>query len=264
MPRVQRLTSPSNGLLKEVRRAVARGSVTRDGCCIAETFHLLEEALRSQCEIELVLAAESARGEVERLLERRPGSRLFVLPDALSERLSATQSSQGVISLVRPQVWTLEHLFGQRPLVVVLDGVQDPGNAGAIMRAAEAFGASGVLLSGGSVHPYNPKAVRASAGSVFRVPLLHDREPETFRESASGRGLALYAASASGGAPAGKADFTRGCAIIIGSEGSGWRRDAWRGAQEVHIPTTSVESLNAAMAAGILLYEAQRQREKRP
>ena len=263
MARVQNLTSPANGLLKEVGRAVARGSLTADGYCIAETYHLLEEALRSQCEIKLVLAAESARSEVERLLKQRPEVRLFVLPDPLSERLSATESSQGVISLVRPPAWTFDDLFGERSLVVALDGLQDPGNAGAIVRAAEALGSSGVLFLKGSVHPYNPKAVRASAGSVFRVPLLHGLEAGAFREAVRRRALVLYAASASGGVPAGEADFARGCVIVIGNEGRGLGRDAWPGAQEVHIPTRSVESLNAAMAAGILLYEAQRQREKR-
>jgi TrmH family RNA methyltransferase len=264
MARVQRLTSPANGLVKEVRRAIARGGLTEDGCSVAETLHLLEEALRSQCEIPLVLAAESAHSEVEKLLKQRPESRLFVLPDALSERVSATESSQGVISLIRPKVWTLEDLFGERPLVMVLDGVQDPGNAGAILRAAEAFGSSGVLFGRGSVNPYNPKAMRASAGSVFRVPLLYGQEAATIREALESRALVLYAASASGGAPAGEADFARGCAIVISNEGRGLRREAWPGSQEVHIPTTSVESLNAAMAAGILLYEARRQREKHP
>jgi TrmH family RNA methyltransferase len=250
--------------LKEVRRAIARGGLTADGCSVAETPHLLEEALRSQCEIELVLAAESALDEVERLLGRRPQVRRFVLPDSLMDRLSATEKSQGVICLVRPRSWTLDELLAGRPLAVVLDGVQDPGNAGAIMRAAEAFGSTGVLLLKGSVHPYNPKALRASAGSAFRVPLQHGVEAAAVCEAASKRRLALYAASASGGVAAREADFGRGCVIVIGNEGRGWRPDAWPGAQQVHIPTTSVESLNAAMAAGILLYEARRLREARP
>lgn len=264
MPGVQRLTSPANPLVKQVSRAIVRGGLTASGCSVAESPHLLEEALRSRCEIDLVLAAESALGEVERLLGRRPSVRRFVLPDSLMERLSATETSQGVICLVRPRAWTLDELLSGRPLAVVLDRVQDPGNAGAIVRAAEAFGSSGVVLLKGSVDPYNPKALRASAGSAFRVPLLHGLEAEPVREAARARGLVLYAASASGGVTAGEADFRRGCAIVIGNEGRGLRTDDWPGAQPVHIPTRSVESLNAAMAAGILLYEARRQREALP
>ncbi|HSW51259.1 MAG TPA: RNA methyltransferase [Bryobacteraceae bacterium] len=264
MARVQRLSSPSNGLVREVRRAIARGGLTAGGCLVAETPHLLEEALRSQCEIELVMAAESALDEVERLLKPRPQVRRFVAPDSLMERLSATETSQGVICLVRPRAWTLCELLAGRPLVVALDGVQDPGNAGAIIRAAEAFGASGVLLLKGSVSPYNPKALRASAGSAFRVPLLHGLESAAVRDAAHEGDLALYAASASGGVAAGEADFGGGCVIVIGNEGRGLRPGDWPEARPVHIPTSSVESLNAAMAAGILLYEARRRREARP
>ncbi|MFB3778022.1 MAG: TrmH family RNA methyltransferase [Bryobacteraceae bacterium] len=263
MPTVQRLSSPANGLVKEVRRAIARGGLTANGCSVAETPHLLEEALRSRCDIELVLASESALDEVERLLKQRPQVRRFVLPDPLMDRLSGTETSQGVICLVRPRSWTLDELLVGQPLAIALDAVQDPGNAGAIMRAAEAFSASGVLLLKGSVHPYNPKALRASAGSAFRVPLLHGLEAAAVRKAASQRGLALYAASASGGVAAAEADFGQGCVIVIGNEGRGLRPGDWPDAQQVHIPTASVESLNAAVAAGILLYEARRQREER-
>ncbi len=170
MQRAEVLTSPANPLLKEVRRAIARGERTRDGFCVAETFHLLEEALRSRCEIGAVLAAESARAAVEEQL--RAKARLVVLPDPLFRTVSDTETTQGVLALVRPPDWEIGQLFAGRPLVVVLDGVQDPGNAGTILRAAEAFGATGVVFPKGTVNPHNPKAVRASAGSVFRVPLI--------------------------------------------------------------------------------------------
>jgi TrmH family RNA methyltransferase len=264
MAKPQRLTSAANRLLKEIRRAVDRGILTPDGCCVAETFHLLEEALRSPCEIKSILAADSALAQVERLLEQRPELRVFVLPDQLLERLSATGSSQGVLCLVRPPDWTVDDAFRGSTVTVVIDGLQDPGNAGAIVRAAEAFGAGGVLFLRGSVNPYGAKAVRASAGSVFRLPIHHGLDHVSVRDAVARRGLVLYAAAAGAGTPAGRADLTRNCAILIGSEGRGWRRENWPEATAIQIPTRCVESLNAAMAAGILLYEAQRQREANP
>src|SRR6185503_20081068 len=119
-----------------------------------------------------------------------------------------------------PPTWTLEQLFRGRSLVVVLDGVQDPGNAGAIARAAEAFGATGVLFLKGTVSPFNPKTLRASAGSLFRIPFVHGLDPELARAALKQNKLDVYA-----GVPSGSsnhvqtlidADLTRKCAFIIG------------------------------------------------
>ncbi len=263
MTRAESLTSAANPLLREVRRAALRGTLTRDGCCLAETFHLLEEALRSGCRIRTVLAAESARPAVERRLRGAANVRLLVLPDRLFHTISTTETSQGVLALVEPPQWTLPELFCGRALVVVLDGLQDPGNAGAILRAAEAFGATGVLALKGTVNLYNPKTIRASAGSVFRVPMVWGAEESLALASLRQQGLDLYAASPAGKHLLGEADLTRSCAFIIGNEGSGVRATLRAAARELRIPTSGVESLNAAMAATVLLYEARRQRSSR-
>lgn len=263
MVRAETLTSASNPLLKEIRRAVIRGTLTRDGCCVAESFHLLEEALRSDCRLQAVVAAESVRDAVESHVRRLSGLRLLVLSDALFESIAGTQASQGVIALVRPPQWSLQQLFRGKCLVVVLDGVQDPGNAGAILRAAEAFGATGVLALKGTVSPYNPKAVRASAGSLFRVPLVAGLEESLALAALEQQRLDLYAATPAGRRTVEEADLTRKCAIVIGSEGRGVREKLRAAATELRIPTSGVESLNAAMAAAILLYEARRQRTLR-
>jgi TrmH family RNA methyltransferase len=145
-----------------------------------------------------------------------------------------------------------------------LDGIQDPGNAGAILRAAEAFGASGLIFAKGTVSPYNPKAVRASAGSVFRVPLIQGLAAAEIQTAFAHKGLAVYASVPNQGQAVHLADLARACAVIIGSEGRGVSDRLRQGTSALHIPTASVESLNAAMAAGIVLYEAQRQRGGRP
>ena len=260
MAKTEVLTSPANPLLKEVRRALVRGALTREGCCVAEGFHLLEEALRSECRVEVVLAAESVRSTVESHVRRLAGLRVAVLPDGLFQELSGTEAPQGVMALVRPPQWSLEQLFRGKPLVMVLDGVQDPGNAGTILRAAEAFGATGVLLVKGSASPYNPKAVRASAGSLFRVPLVAGLDAALARAALEQRRLDIYAAMPAGKKALGEADLTRKCALIVRSEGRGVGEKLRAGALELRIPVSGVKSLNAAMAATVLLYEAHRQR----
>ena len=164
------ITSAANPLLKDVRRAVARGSLTDEGWCIAESFHLLDEALRGPCEIKAVLAAEGARAAVEAHGQRLAGVKVVFVPDALFAGIAATEASQGVMALVRPREWKFQQLLHGKALVVVLDGLQDPGNAGTIVRAAEAFGATGILFLKGTASPHNPKTLRASAGSLFRLP----------------------------------------------------------------------------------------------
>lgn len=241
------LTSQHNPLLKRIRRAAARGSRTEDGFALAEGPHLLQEALRSGVEIEAVIASESAA------VAGHP--RLVRVPDRVFRGLASTETSQGVLALVRPPVWTMADILrGRAPLAVVLDRLQDPGNAGAILRAAEAFGATGAIFLKGTVDPYNPKCIRASAGSLFRVPLVcgvaEDELPE----------LPLYAADSRAATRIDQAALTGGCALIVGNEGAGISPTLARRATGVRIPTRGVESLNAALAAGICLYEAQRQR----
>ncbi len=117
-------------MLKEVRKAILRGTTTTDGYAVAESFHLLEEALRSDCEIGAVFVSESVKSAVERHVGGLKKIRVMVLPDELFRSISATETSQGVIALVRPPRWTLDQLFRGQPLVVILDGLQDPGQRG--------------------------------------------------------------------------------------------------------------------------------------
>jgi TrmH family RNA methyltransferase len=267
MARAESITSAANPLIKDVRRAIARGALTQDGWCVAETFHLLEEALRSDCEVKVVLAAESVRAAAEAHVRQLNGVKVMVMPDSLFQTISGTQTPQGVMALIKPPEWKVEQLFRGCPMVVVLDGLQDPGNAGSIARAAEAFGASGMVFLKGTVSPWNPKVLRASAGSLFRVPFLNGMDAELARAVLKQNRVELFA-----GVPAtrqncvkslAEVDLTGRCGLIIGSEGRGVSEQLRAAAFDVCIPTVGVESLNAAVAAGILLYEARRQRMPR-
>ncbi len=254
------LTSPRNPLLKDIRRAVARGDLTSKGYVVAESFHLLEEALRSDREVDCVLAAASVRSAVESHVRGLPRLRVLAVADELFVHIAATETSQGVIALVRPPAWSLEQLFRGRSLVVILDGIQDPGNAGAIVRAAEAFGATGCIFLKGTVNPFNPKALRASAGSLFRLPVVSGLDGLLARAVVDQKRLDLYAAMPDGQMSLEKVDLKRRFALVVGSEGRGVSEKLRSGALDLRIPTAGVESLNVAMAAGIILYEACRQR----
>ena len=268
MAKPETITSSANPLLKDVRRAIARGGLTQQGLAVAETFHLLEEALRSECEVKTVLAAESVLSAAAAHVRRLAGIKTVVLPDALFAAIAGTETSQGVMALVKPPEWRLEQLFRGRALVVVLDGLQDPGNAGTIARAAEAFGATGVLFLKGTVSPYNPKALRASAGSLFRIPFLHGVDAALARAALRQNRVELYAGvpARAGDAvrPLDQVDFRGACGVIVGSEARGVSGELRSTALDISIPTVGVESLNAAVAAGIILYEARRQRALRP
>lgn len=245
------LLSDKNPQVKDVRKAAHQGGLTSDGFALAEGPHLLEEALRSGAEIGTIFATEAA--------ELPPAAkRVLRVTDATFASLAATDSPQGVLALVRPRTWSFEQLLHGRALLVILDGIQDPGNAGAILRAAEAFGATGTVFLKGCVNPHNPKCIRASAGSIFRLPYVGGLTPEELFEVCR---LPLHAADARATTVLSEARLAKPCGIIIGSEGRGISPALAERATGLRIPTVKVESLNAAVAAGILLYEARRQRD---
>jgi RNA methyltransferase, TrmH family len=256
---IQTITSAANPLVREVRRASARGQLTNDGLCVAEGFHLLEEALRSGRDVPTILTSESAQAKIAHI-----ETRIIAMPDALFQSIASTETTQGVIALVRPAEWTVEQIFRGTSLIVVLDGLQDPGNAGAIVRAAEAFGATGVIFLKGTASPYHAKTLRASAGSLFRVPFVAALDAAQARAALLKHRVAIYAGMPYTGTQklAGATDFVRTCAIIAGSEGRGIGKELLGIAEEVAIPTIGVESLNSAVATAVLLYEARRQRQE--
>src|SRR5271165_432264 len=203
---MQVLLSDKNPLLKQVRRAVQRGSLTDDGFAVAEGFHLLEEALKSGAEISAVIVAQSVNGAVQSHVKGLK-MRVATVRDADFAALASTESPQGVLALVKPPAWTLDQLLRGKSLVAVLAGIQDPGNAGAILRAAEAFGATGAAFLKGSVSPYNPKCMRASAGSVFRLPIYAALDEALLLAALEKKRGLLYAAMPRAVRPVSDANF---------------------------------------------------------
>jgi TrmH family RNA methyltransferase len=217
--------------------------------------------LRSKLQISSILAAEGVRSQLDSALRSEPSVKVALLPDRVFESVAGTRTSQGVIALVAPPLWRIEGMFGPHAMIVVLDGVQDPGNAGTLVRAAEAFGSTGVLFLKGSASPHHPKTLRASAGSLFRVPFLASVEPAIARAALMRNRVNIYAGLPEAEAQSlSTADFRSPCAFVIGNEGNGVGEEFRSTSVGLTIPTAQVESLNASIAGAIFLYEAYRQR----
>jgi TrmH family RNA methyltransferase len=262
-PRRQELTSPQNPLLRALRRALREGELTEDATFGVEGPHLVEEALRGPVEVAAVIAARSAEArlaKIESLANGRVQS--YVVPDRVFRSLSDTETPQGIAALVRLPTRKLEDCLARpRALVIVLVGVQDPGNLGTILRSLEAFGGSACLLTPGTVSPFNPKAVRASAGSLFRVPVFRGLQLEQILGQCRRHGLQTIGLAPRAKRQLDQTDLRRAVALFVGQEGSGLPSETLKKLDATaEIPGAPVESLNAAMAATLALYEAARQR----
>lgn len=273
------ITSRENRWLQSFRSALAGRA---EGAVGIEGVRLVEEALRSSVPVEAVLVSESGRKHLERVGSLlTENTRVLATTDNLFERLAATESPQGIAALVRPSAASFDDLLAgsTTPLILVLVGVQDPGNVGTIIRTAEALGASGIATcragSIGTAHPFSPKALRASAGSAFRLPILDGVGVAVLQAQLRVMQVQIFAAVSGGHEPDPKslapwqADLRGPIALLIGNEGAGLPDDVASGADaRIRIPLAAaygakdhhVESLNAATAASILVYEAARQR----
>ncbi len=250
------ITSRANALLKKVRRAARRGGLTVDGFAVAESIHLLEEALRSGVSVGAVLVSADAEPARRAAAHAPPSIVIEVSPELFAD-IAATDNSQGLIALVEPRRWRFDDLAERPGPIVILDGVQDPGNVGAVLRSAEAFEAAGVVFGGGSASPYHPKTLRAAAGSLFRLPYIAGLGTSGLLDAVRACGRRLLAASAHDGEPIDRVDWSA-AALLIGSEAHGVRGELLEHAEPVNIEVAGVESLNAAVAAGVILYEARR------
>ncbi len=253
------ITSPKNRLLQAVRQAASHGVPGDEGWIVAEGPHLLEEALRGAWPIHRIVATLAASQKWATLIQSSHAPTTLV-DDYAFAVTAATETAQGILLLLHPRLWQWPDLLGGDRLVVVLDELRDPGNAGAIIRSAEAFGAGGVIVSKGSVQLANGKLIRAAAGSLFRLPVLSAIPvADALAELAAAR-FAIYGLSAGSGQSLAAADLRRPCALFVGNEGAGLSAPVLAAAQLLSIPTRGVESLNAAIACSIALFEARRQR----
>lgn len=260
------IASRDNQWLKMFRAAL-RASRPEDNRIALEGVHLVTEAIRSGLKIEALLAGASAETQLAELQPTLDSStRILRTTDKLFASVADTETPQGIAALAHTPEYTLENLLhGADSLVIVLVEAQNPGNVGAILRSAEAFGASGVIATRGTAHPYSPKALRASSGSSLRLPILAGLAAPIALAQLRVSGLQILAASASHNHAAKRPDeldLRAPFALLIGNEGAGLPPELERSADaRVRIQLAApVESLNAAVAASLILYEAARQR----
>ena len=267
--RLRRVEGRHNALVKELRQAFSRAERTEDGSCAIQGLRIVDEATRSGLRFRAVFFKESAQNMAERLLPQIGANvDTLLLPDKLFDDAVPTETPQGVAALVRVKEFALADVLERLQVgpILVVTGLQDPGNLGTILRSAEAFGSAGVVLGEGTVSPFNSKVIRASAGSIFRLPIVLAKAAGGLEEISAqlrAHSVRLIATSSHKGTPLHQANLTGPSAVFIGSEGSGLSRAVLAQADELvaipHLP--QVESLNAGVAGSIVLYEAARQRQ---
>jgi TrmH family RNA methyltransferase len=279
------ITSRDNRWLKEFRIALRGGLPSEAGAVGVEGPRLVEEALRSASPIRAVLFSESGERHRARLTQYldRPEVAIPTLQttDRLFESIADTENPQGVAALVTPRTFTFDDISRPAanraaPLIIVLAGVQDPGNVGTIIRTAAAFGATAAVASpsgqSGTANPFAPKSLRASAGAALHIPLLTGIALPILL--AQLRASAIQSLASSSREPSEtdqrqltpwQVDWCQPVALLIGNEGAGLPEEIERSADaRIRIPmSANVESLNAAAAAAVLFYEAARQRNSR-
>ena len=289
---MERISSRQNAVVKRFRdlARTARGTgngrdhASRGGHAaevLLDGEHLVHEALACDVAVEIAAIGEKGlshgRGPLARIARdvKKRGGRVVAVTEPVLAAVSPVQHPSGVVAIARARPADLAVVFSGAahvPLVVVVAGVQDPGNVGAIVRAAAAFGATGVVASDGTANPFGWKALRGAMGGTFRVPVAARAQLPEVIHAARTMGVTLVAAVPRGGTPLPALDLRGPTAIVLGAEGAGVDPETVRAVgRSVTIPmgapasrsgSGQVESLNVAVAAAVILYEAMRQRQE--
>jgi TrmH family RNA methyltransferase len=267
MKRIETIQSLNNPRVKQWAQLLDKKGRDKQGAFLIEGAHLVKEAFLSGAEVETVLvsAERGMPAEVEPLVP--PDAECVIVSEQVLAKCSDAQTPQPVAAVVRKSRHEAERLFEEpNSLVAVIDGVQDPGNLGTIIRSADAVGATGVVLGKGTVDLYNPKTVRSTMGSLFHLPVAEGADLPQLLEKARSHGIRLINTSLEASQSCYEADFTGSVWFVFGNEGKGVSSEIAALINEhMIIPMPGkAESLNVAMAATVLLFEAMRQRRFAP
>jgi TrmH family RNA methyltransferase len=264
---MERISSRQNALVKRFRQ-VAAGDPAGEWMLL-DGEHLVVEALESGLEVDVLAVTELMNGRLETValdFERR-GARVVIVSAPVLGAISPARQPSGVTAIARRPTTTLEQVLRAHPaLVVIVNEIQDPGNVGAIVRAAEGCGATGIVITTGTADPFGWKALRGAMGSTFRMPIASGHALDAALNAARTAGLRVIATTAVGGTPLPACELRGDCAILLGAEGPGLPAAVVAAADErLTIPMRApVESLNVAVSAALILYEAARQRAGAP
>ncbi len=263
------ITSTANQQVKQIIQLKNKAAKRAEqGVFLAEGIRLCRELPSGWIErmyvSEPFLQKEENLQSLHRFLKEGIGYE--VVSDAVYARLSDTKTPQGILCVARRPSYVLADLMqADQTHLLILEGIQDPGNMGTIVRTAEGAGVTGIIMDAGCVDLFAPKTVRATMGSICRVPFIRTNSLADTIQEVKRQGIRIFAAHLSGRNDYDELDYTKGTAFLIGSEASGLKEETARQADVyLKIPMEGrLESLNAAMAAGILMYETARQRRKR-
>ncbi len=256
------IASTSNRQVRRVVNLRTKAKARREeGLYVAEGLRICQECDPAQTEQLYVTETFAALEEHRAFLSRFHWE---IVTDAVMNAMADTKTPQGVLALLRQRTWKREDILGKsgKPLVMILENLQDPGNLGTIIRAGEGAGVTGILMSRDTVDLYNPKVIRSTMGSVFRMPFVYSSSLAEDCLWLKEKGVRLFAAHLNGMNNYDQEAYTDGTGFLIGNEANGLTEEASALADcRIKIPMAgSVESLNAAVAASVLMFEAARQR----
>lgn len=263
---MEKIESMSNAKIKHAASLHLKKNREKTGEFVAEGIRLAEMAAQSawSCVFALVTEEAASKDRVKKILEtlEGKGSPVYLVTDKLYKKAAATEESQGLLLVMQRERAKLEGVNVEAPFIAVLDGVQDPGNAGTILRTADAVGADAVVALQGSVDLFSDKTVRSAMGSHFHLPVIDGIKREDFLKYAEENKIRCFVTALDEKAqPHFNADYKGACAIVFGNEGNGASKELLDSAEHVYIPMRGqAESLNVASAAAVVLYEAFRQR----
>ena len=262
---MERISSRQNPVVKRFREAARHAS--RDWMLL-DGEHLIDEALTSGVRLDVAAFGDGlAEGRLAPLAARtaRAGTTTIAVTDPVLAAMSPARTPSGVVAIAERRPVTLDEVFERKPsMILMLSELQDPGNVGAIVRAAEACGATGIVTSERTADPFGWKALRGAMGSTFRLPVAAGQSLAAAVDRARANGLRVFATAARDGTPLAACDLRGPSVILLGGEGAGLPPDLLEASDErLTIPMRPpVESLNVAIAAALILYEASRQRER--
>ncbi|WP_261133191.1 RNA methyltransferase [Bacillus sp. Marseille-Q3570] len=247
---MNRITSPKNGRVKEWKKLKRKKGRDKAGAFIIEGPHLVEEALLHNAEVTDLIVEESFRIPSD---WHTGNVTTWIVAPSVIEELADTESPQGIVAIVHASNDDMQIIFDGT--YILLDGIQDPGNLGTIIRTADSAGANGVILGDGTVDLYNSKVLRSTQGSVFHLPVVKGNIAEWIIRLKE-NGIKVFGTSLQGGVPYTSIKDTSGYALLLGNEANGVHEDLLaKSHQNLYVPIYGqAESLNVAVAAGILLY----------
>lgn len=255
------ITSISNPQVKRLLQLQKKSKArNEENVFVVEGIRMFAEVPEER--VEKVYISESLYNKKK--AELKPGKYpMEILADKVFQHVSDTKTPQGILCIVKQKKYQMEELLqAENPHFIVLDNLQDPGNLGTIVRTAEGAGVTAVFMSKDCVDIYNPKTIRSTMGSIYRIPFIYVEDVLELMEMFKAKGVKTYAAHLNGKNSYDKENYQTGTAILIGNEGNGLRNEVAENADIwVRIPMHGqVESLNAAIAASILMFEVCRQR----